>query len=167
MKISMIILLSTIISLALMAGLFYSFSISVMPGLGRTSDRTFMEAMQAINRAIINPYFMIAFIGSIILVIMSSILKFRQGVDLQFYLIATASFIFLAGTIGVTFFGNVPLNNVLDSIKLNDLTVDDLKLARNAFENRWNSLNLVRTSSSIVALVLYLVAILKNNDQTI
>ncbi|MBK7604266.1 MAG: DUF1772 domain-containing protein [Saprospiraceae bacterium] len=73
------------------------------------------------------------------------------------------TFLKLIGTIVVTFFGNVPLNNALDAIKLNEISVEDLKLTRTAFESSWNNLNLVRTLSSIVALVLLLVAALKNN----
>ncbi|MBK6374510.1 MAG: DUF1772 domain-containing protein [Saprospiraceae bacterium] len=73
------------------------------------------------------------------------------------------TFLKLIGTIGVTFFGNVPLNNTLDAVRLNKISVDDLKLTRSAFESSWNNLNLVRTLSSIVALVLLLVAALKNN----
>ena len=66
-----IILILTITSVALMAGLFYSFSISVMPALSRTENKTFVEVMQQINRVIINPYFGIAFFGSIIFTIIN------------------------------------------------------------------------------------------------
>ncbi|MBK8604491.1 MAG: DUF1772 domain-containing protein [Saprospiraceae bacterium] len=73
------------------------------------------------------------------------------------------TFLKLIGTIGVTFFGNVPLNNTLDAVRLNKISVEDLKLTRTAFESSWNNSNLVRTLSSIVALALLLVAALKNN----
>ena len=73
------------------------------------------------------------------------------------------TFLKLIGTIGVTFFGNVPLNNTLDAVRLNKISVDDLKLTRSAFESSWNNLNLVRTLSSIVALLLFLVAAIRNN----
>ncbi|MBK8747881.1 MAG: DUF1772 domain-containing protein [Saprospiraceae bacterium] len=73
------------------------------------------------------------------------------------------TFLKLIGTIGVTFFGNVPLNNALDAIKLNEISVEDLKVTRTAFESSWNNLNLVRTLSSLVALLLFLVAAIRNN----
>jgi len=73
------------------------------------------------------------------------------------------TFLKLIGTIVVTFFGNVPLNNALDAIKLNEISVEDLKLTRTAFESSWNNLNLVRTLSSLVALLLFLVAAIRNN----
>lgn len=73
------------------------------------------------------------------------------------------TFLKLIGTIVVTFFGNVPLNNALDAIKLNEISVEDLKVTRTAFESSWNNLNLVRTLSSLVALLLFLVAAIRNN----
>ncbi|MEV0057744.1 hypothetical protein AB0H34_45570 [Saccharopolyspora shandongensis] len=44
-------MLSATIACALMAGLFAGFAYAVMPGLGRSSDRTLVEAMQNINKA--------------------------------------------------------------------------------------------------------------------
>ena len=57
----------------------------------------------------------------------------------------------------------MPLNNTLDAVRLNKISVDDLKLTRTAFESSWNNLNLVRTLSSLVALLLFLVAAIRNN----
>jgi hypothetical protein len=48
-------------------------------------------------------------------------------------------------------------------IKLNEISVEDLKVTRTAFESSWNNLNLVRTLSSLVALLLFLVAAIRNN----
>src|SRR4051812_41285218 len=45
----------------LMAGLFYAFDVSVMPGLSRTDDRTFVTAMRSINEAIENPLFAVTY----------------------------------------------------------------------------------------------------------
>lgn len=157
-----ITLILTTTCLGIMAGLFYSFTVSVMPGLGRTQDRTFMEAMQSINKAIMNPYFMLVFLGSIILVFICCFLQYKQGLNQQFYLILTASVLYLTGTIGLTFFGNVPLNNVLESTDLTTLTTEELNNARSLFEEKWNNFNLIRTLSSVGALILYVVAIVKD-----
>jgi len=73
------------------------------------------------------------------------------------------TFLKLIGTIVVTFFGNVSLNNTLDAVRLNKISVEDLKVTRTAFESSWNNLNLVRTLSSLVALLLFLVAAIRNN----
>jgi uncharacterized membrane protein len=39
---------------------------SVMPGLRRTDDRTFVSAMQRINVAILNGWFMLSFFGALV-----------------------------------------------------------------------------------------------------
>ena len=47
-----------------MAGLFAAYSYAVMPGLGRTGDATFVEAMQQSNAAILNGWFGVCFGGA-------------------------------------------------------------------------------------------------------
>lgn len=37
-----------------------------MPGLGSTDDRTFVGAFRAIDRAILNPLFMLVFLGALV-----------------------------------------------------------------------------------------------------
>ena len=150
-----IILILTITSVALMAGLFYSFSISVMPALSRTENKTFVEVMQQINRVIINPYFGIAFFGSIIFTIVNVYFQFREGVDVKFYLTVASALIFLIGTIGVTFFGNVPLNNALDVVNIANET--DVEKARISFERIWNLLNNIRSISALISLILLII----------
>ncbi|MGH3824816.1 MAG: hypothetical protein ACRDRA_18580 [Pseudonocardiaceae bacterium] len=52
------------VTMGLLAGLFFTFAISVMPGLGRTDARTFIDAMQRINVAILNPWLALSFYGA-------------------------------------------------------------------------------------------------------
>lgn len=54
-------LLAGTISTGLVAGIFVAFSISIMPGLAKTDDATFVHAMQQINVAILNPVFLFLF----------------------------------------------------------------------------------------------------------
>lgn len=49
-----------------MAGVFFAFSVAVIPGLRRTDDRTFVRAFQAIDRAITNPVFLSIFLGALV-----------------------------------------------------------------------------------------------------
>ncbi len=60
-------LLATTLTTGLMAGLFAAFSYAVMPGLGGSSDRTFVEGMQKINASILNGWFMFCFLCGIAL----------------------------------------------------------------------------------------------------
>jgi uncharacterized membrane protein len=59
-------LLAATITMGLMAGVFGLYANTVMAGLGKTDDRTFVGAFQAIDRAIINPLFMVTFFGALV-----------------------------------------------------------------------------------------------------
>ncbi len=53
------------LTMGLMAGVFGLYAHTVMRGLGNTDDRTFVDAFQAIDRAIVNPLFMLTFFGAL------------------------------------------------------------------------------------------------------
>ncbi|HYH31509.1 MAG TPA: hypothetical protein VD903_14085 [Pseudonocardia sp.] len=57
-------LLAATLTSGLYAGLFYTFAVSVMLGLRRLDDRTFVDAMQQINLAVENGWFMGVFLGA-------------------------------------------------------------------------------------------------------
>src|SRR2546430_1686247 len=71
-------LVAATITTGLIAGLFFAFACAVMPALGRSSDRTFVEAMQKINVAILNGWFMLCFLGSLFLGILAVVLHLRR-----------------------------------------------------------------------------------------
>jgi hypothetical protein len=59
-------LLAATISMGLVAGVFALYAHTIMPGLAKTDDRTFVGAFQAIDRAIINPWFLAGgFVGAL------------------------------------------------------------------------------------------------------
>ncbi len=144
---------------ALSAGLFYAYSCSVNPGLGRLPDDQYLAAMQSINRAILNPLFFMSFMGTLILLPIAAWLNY-QGMSKRFILLAAAAVLYTVGTFCVTIFGNVPLNNVLDSLDLSSASAEKMKEVRLAFETPWNRLHQVRTLANIGALVLVMVACL-------
>jgi uncharacterized membrane protein len=157
-----IVFLATALLLALIAGLFYSYSCSVNPGLGRLTDMEYLRAMQSINRAILNPVFFASFVGTFLLLPVSTWLCWKQtGADTTFYLILAAAIIYILGVFGVTMGGNVPLNNMLDKADLTNATTEGLKTLRGSFEGRWNMLHTVRTVCNVVSLALFLAAFIK------
>ncbi|MFE1173561.1 DUF1772 domain-containing protein [Streptomyces sp. NPDC058773] len=125
----------------LMAGLFAAFAYAVMPGLARSADRTFIQAMQNINRAILNGWFLLPFLLPIPLLILATFLAWNGHGRVAMPWILTALVLYLAGFF-VTSGVNVPLNNALDKAD----TGDDArtKVARAAFEGRWVTWNIVR-----------------------
>ena len=54
------------LSMGLMAGVFAIYANAIMPGLGRTDDRTFVGAFQSIDTTIINPLFFGTFFGALL-----------------------------------------------------------------------------------------------------
>ncbi|MFI7384010.1 DUF1772 domain-containing protein [Streptomyces sp. NPDC049813] len=135
-------LILTTLATGLMAGLFAAFAYSVMPGLARSSDRTFVEAMQNINKAILNPVFMVPFMASIPLLGLAVVLAWRgHGRAALPWLIAAAVLYLLAFM--VTSGLNVPLNDRL--AKAGDPgRVKDLPALRADFESTWVAWNIVR-----------------------
>ncbi len=106
------VLFAATITTGLSAGLFFAFACSVMPGLGQASDRTFVEAMQRINVAILNVWFLIAFVGAFLLTALASALHLPA--DARAVLPWSVAALVLYGTgLVITGRGNVPLNNAL------------------------------------------------------
>ncbi len=155
-----ITLASAATTTALMAGLFYAYSCSVNPGLSRLSDAAYLVAMQSINRAILNPVFFIGFVGTAVLLPLSTWLQYGQPVSLRFQLLLCATVIYWVGVSGVTMLGNVPLNEALDSFNVQTASVEEIAAQRAAFESPWNQLNTIRTIASVLAIVLVIIACL-------
>lgn len=153
-----IFLIITVITTALMAGLFYSWSISVTPGLKNIQDRSYLEAIQAMNKAILNPAFFSIFFGSIIFLLIVSVLQFNTAINLRFWVILSALIIYYSGTIGVTIFGNVPMNNKLENLDISKMTNENMQSVRLNFESRWNLFNTIRTLTSTLTFIILLAA---------
>ncbi|MFI6090810.1 DUF1772 domain-containing protein [Streptomyces sp. NPDC051218] len=136
------VLLAATLSTGLMAGLFAAFSYAVMPGLARSSDRTLVEAMQGINKAILNPVFMLLFMGAIPLIGLTVFLAWRgHGRPALPWLIA-ALVLYLVAFM-VTSGVNVPLNDQLAGAG-DPARIGHLAAVRADFENKWVLWNIIR-----------------------
>lgn len=158
MEFSNLLLIFTTMSVGLMAGLFFSFTSAVMPGLSQLGDADFIMAMKAINRSIQNPVFFIVFFGALISLPVSTFLKYSAPPTVVFWMLLAATIIYLAGVFGVTAAGNIPLNNALDKFNVVEATKEALQLQRTTFETRWNQLNTIRTICSIASFILIVIA---------
>src|SRR5688572_30481904 len=96
---------------ALVGGIFFAFSTFVMTALGRIPPEQGINAMQQINITVINPLFMLAFMGTGVLCLALGGGAFLRWDDSGTKLIMLASLIYLIGCIGVTMVMNVPLND--------------------------------------------------------
>lgn len=148
---------AAVIISGLSAGFFYAWSVSVIPGTRKISDLAYLQTMQSINRAILNPAFFLIFFGSLLLLVFSGIQLFKTG--LTFWLISAALLTYLVGTFGVTAFGNVPLNNQLDVLNIHDLSAVKLSVFRQNYEVKWNRLHTIRTVFAVVSFLFSLLAV--------
>ena len=164
MKIQILILASAILSTGLMAGIFFTWSNAVKPGIGKLSDIEYLRALQSMNRVILNNAFRIIFLGAIIAVALLPVFYFNLYPKNIFWLFIFTLLIYWIGAFGVTVFGNIPLNEILDKTNLESITLEEIKTLRKSVELRWNNYNLIRTISSFMAfLLLVLSLILLNN----
>jgi uncharacterized membrane protein len=130
-------LILALITTGLMAGVFQLYSHTVMPGLARTDDRTFVSAFQAMDRAIMNPLFLSTFLGAFGFTGVAVLLSLGTGVLLPW--LAAALVLYLIVMV-ITFRVNVPLNNALKAA-----TDPDAGAVRARFnEARWVGFNHVR-----------------------
>lgn len=163
MKSENIILVVTAVLTALVAGLFFAWSVSITLGLLRVSDSEYVSVMQSTNRAIQNPLFFAAFFGAQIFLFVS--LFFFYGQSSRFWLLLAATVFYTVGVMGVTIFGNVPMNNSLDRFDLKSATQEEISTHRKNYEGRWNALNNVRTISSTIAIILVIIACLEAKNE--
>jgi uncharacterized membrane protein len=147
-------LVAATVATGLSAGLFYAYSCSVMPGLGRTDDRTFVTAMRAINEAILNGWFALSTVGALLTTPLTVALHLTHPSSIRLW--AAAALLLQMLAVLVTARSNVPLNHALAAQDRHDRRYD---LSRAAFETPWNRWHQLRTLASIAAFGCLVVAV--------
>ncbi|MBL4709512.1 MAG: DUF1772 domain-containing protein [Flavobacteriales bacterium] len=147
-------LFTAILLTGLSAGLFYAWSVSVIPGIKNISDLSYLLSMKSMNRAILNSLFFLIFFGSLIFLGISSWQQYGNGAI--FWFVLSATLLYLGGTFGVTVFGNVPLNDQLEALDLSSLQTKEIELWRNYYEPRWNRLHSIRTVFGLLSFLVVL-----------
>lgn len=133
----------------LYAGVFFAFTVAVMPGLRAAGDAMFVEAMRGINRAIVNPPFLLVFLGAPVLALVAAVVSTGAGGAAA--VAAWAAFVLVAAVFVVTVAVNVPLNDALDAV--GPVHGERAAQARAAFERPWVRWNAVRTVLSAAGTV--------------
>ncbi|WP_298511341.1 DUF1772 domain-containing protein [uncultured Kordia sp.] len=154
-----IITIATLLT-GLSAGLCFTWTNAVTTGIGRLDNLGYLQAFQQMNRAIINPTFILVFFGPFVAQ-MGSIFLLKNTSTTIISLLVVATLLYFFGLVLVTIFGNVPLNEILDKTKLAEASVSDLQTVRNQFEVKWNRLHLIRTITSVLSFGLLLITLIK------
>ncbi len=158
MKTQVIILVTSIFLTGLMAGIFFTWSNAVKPGIGKLNDVDYLSALQSMNRVILNSLFLIVFIGSIISVALVPAFHFHLYPKNIFWLLILIVIIYMVGVFFVTVLGNIPLNEILDKRNLSIMNPNDLSILRDSIENKWNNFNLIRSISSAISFLLLIIS---------
>ena len=89
----------------LLAGIYFAFAVAIMPALHKLPDDVYVRVFNQINEVIVNPFFMIAFLGAPVTALL--VLRWDHGP----LAIAAAGAAVLA--LVITVVANIPLNNAL------------------------------------------------------
>lgn len=147
----------------LLAGLFYAFNVSVIPALRGLNAKEHIVAMQEINIKIINPVFMLSFLGPTVLLPLAAFLHWGGA---QFLPLVAAAALHIIGVNGITIVGNVPLNDRLAKVKAGSLSESESEQVRQAYHGLgapWMRLHHIRTLAAIAATALVFIACLSKN----
>lgn len=155
------ILLVSILFTGLTAGLCFTWSNAVTPGIGRLNDFNFLQSFQSMNRAIINRSFLIVFFSPAILLLVNAFL-FKNASQGTFVSFLIAAILFFIGVVLVTIIKNVPLNELLDNTILETVSKVELADLRKTFEQPWNRWHMVRTVCSFTSFALLLMGLIYN-----
>lgn len=155
---------ASVVTTGLVSGLFYGWSVSVIPGTRRIAADSYVEAMQQINRAIINPGFIVPFLGVPAVLGAAAYLQLRGGDQRRAGLLAGAAATYVVGVLGVTMVRNVPLNDALDRFDLLAADGGALERRRDTYESPWNRWHQLRTAASVATFALASAAALVGED---
>lgn len=141
-------LIAATMTMGLMAGVFGLYAHTIMPGLRRTDDRTFVGAFQSIDRAIINPWFMPWFVGALVFTGLAAAVQLHKDGRSVLPWILVAFVLYLAVFV-ITIAINVPLNDAIKAAG-DPGSITDLAAVRAQFDEarwaRWNTFRAVATT---------------------
>ena len=143
---------------ALVAGIFFAFSTFVMAALGRIPADQAIRAMQSINVTVINPLFMLAFMGTGALCLALIAGAYVRWDETSSKLVLIAGLIYLIGCIGVTMVLNVPLNDALAAVEASTPEAATLWARYLADWTFWNH---IRTIAPSISAVLFIAALIR------
>jgi uncharacterized membrane protein len=140
----------------LVAGVFFAFSTFVMKALARIAPGEGIAAMQSINVAVINLWFMTVFLGTAALCVVLLILSLLRWHEAGAAWVLAGAVLYLVGTLLVTIAFNVPRNAALAAI-----TPAAAEGARfwTRYVSEWTAWNHVRTLAALAAAAAFSIAL--------
>ena len=132
---------------SLVAGFLFAFAVVAMPGIGRLNDRSFIRAFQVMDGVIQDkqPIFLFVWLGSAVSLILAAVFGFSEIAGADRWLLVAAAIVYLLGVQLPTARINIPLNNGIQALNVDQLNDQETSSARVEFEGQWNRWNVIRT----------------------
>jgi uncharacterized membrane protein len=141
---------------AVIGGLLFAFSTSVMKALGKLPPPQGIAAMQWINITILNPLFLLIFMGTAAGAGIVAVLALSQWDGAASAYRLAGSLLYIVGTFGVTMACNVPRNNALAAAKPGTPEAERV-WAR--YLPEWTFWNHLRTAAAVAAAALLILSL--------
>jgi len=147
-----IVLIAATVLTGMATGVVALYAHTIMPGLKKTDDRTFVGSFQAIDRAITNPWFMLTFFGALILLGVAGLMHLSADRRGALPWLIAAFVLYLIAVI-ITMAVHVPANDAIDAAG-DPARIDVAKVRATFDESRWTVWNDVRLAVSFGAFVI-------------
>ena len=141
------------ISSGLTAGIYFAFSVVILPAFSKIPVQQSVTAMNSINTEILHTMFVPLFFGSSItslLLVITSVFTWDEPSAIY---ILSGGAIYLIGMFCITALVNVPLNHLLAEV--DPTSANAIEIWSN-YRNSWTLWNHVRTIASLFASVLFI-----------
>ncbi len=148
----------TMLSVGIMAGVYFTFSAFVMRSLDVIGRPAGMLAMQSINRVIVRSPFLPLFFGSTLAAAVLAVMALLDMAPPGAMWLLAGSATYVIGMFVVTIAGNVPLNNALDAA---DAASAEGEAMWQRYMSRWVAWNHVRTVACTLSLGLLVAALVE------
>jgi uncharacterized membrane protein len=139
---------------AITGGVLYGFSSFVMRALAQLPAGQGVAAMNSINRAVITPSFMVAFVGTALLAVGLAVAVLATSPPPQRTLVIAAAVLYAVGCFGVTMGVNQPMNLALAA-----MPADRAAAYWPEYVARWLRWNHVRTAAALAAAALFVASL--------
>jgi len=138
---------------AVVGGVFSAFSEFIMSALMRTAPAGGIESMQHINVTVIKTQFVAGIIAIAPLSVLFAIYSLAVFEGPALITLLLAPVVYIPSVFLMTIFGNVPMNNKLESL---DHTTSEASQYWPTYVRVWTRLNHFRSLGSVLTAVLYL-----------
>ena len=149
-----ILLHASVLGSGVLSGLYFIFSFCVMRALNTQAPASAISTMNAINVAIVNPPFILFFLGTPLVCAFLLGLCFWEGFgsSLDNTLTASGALVLLLGEFLLTLVANIPKNNALAAHTPGSTSASDSAVWANYYKS-WTAWNHVRMLASNITVV--------------